>query len=183
MLARGVSHYNDSFHWPVLGTVGRDGCSQRAVILRGFQQDERVLICHTDARAGKAEEIRENSRVSWHFYHPKKKVQLRITGLAELHTEDSFADQQWAAASVTNRLNYSSENPPGTIVTEPTTGLPDLLLNKLPSLLDSEKARQNFMSISCRFHAIDWLLLSPLGNRRASFEWQNDTLASSWIVP
>jgi len=183
MLDRGATHYNDSFHWPVLGTASQDGCSQRSVILRGFRPAERILVCHTDSRARKAGQIREDSRVSWLFYHPRKKVQLRINGQAELHTDDSFADEQWEATRVTNRLNYSTEDPPGASVSAPTTGLPDLLLNKIPSLLETEKARKNFMSISCHFNAIDWLLLSPLGNRRARFDWKDDEMTASWIVP
>ena len=183
MLTRGLSHYNDSFHWPVLGTVGKHGCSQRSVILRGYRQNDRLLICHTDARAAKAQEIEQDSRVSWLFYHPKKKIQLRITGLATLHTDDQFADEQWAAASKTNRLNYSTSEAPGTVIPEPSTGLPELLLNKLPTLLQSESARINFMSISCQFDNLDWLLLSPLGNRRARFQWIGGKMTACWVVP
>ena len=34
MLKRGVTHFNDPFHWPVLGTTGKEGCNLRTVILR-----------------------------------------------------------------------------------------------------------------------------------------------------
>jgi pyridoxamine 5'-phosphate oxidase len=183
MLTRGASHFNDSFHWPVLGTTGENGCSQRSVILRGYQQKERLLVCHTDSRATKAQEIELDSRVSWLFYHPKKKIQLRITGKAALHTDDQFADAQWTAASKMNRLNYSTSEAPGTVISKPSTGLPELVLNKLPTLLESESARGNFMSISCRFDSIDWLLLSPLGNRRAFFQWTGEEMSASWIIP
>jgi hypothetical protein len=37
---------------------------------------DRVLVCHTDARAAKVEEISNVAKVSWLFYHPKRKVQL-----------------------------------------------------------------------------------------------------------
>jgi hypothetical protein len=37
---------------------------------------DRVLVCHTDARAAKVEEISNVVKVSWLFYHPKRKVQL-----------------------------------------------------------------------------------------------------------
>ena len=144
---------------------------------------ERSLICHTDARAGKVQEIEVDNRVSWLFYHPKKKIQLRITGRAELHANDQFADDQWKAASLTNRLNYSTTAAPGTEIAKASSGLPELLLNKLPTLLESETARKYFMSISCRFNCIDWLMLSALGNRRAKFTWTDDHLESTWIVP
>lgn len=183
MLERGVSRFNDPFHWPVLGTTGKDGCRLRTVIFRQFILPDRILVCHTDARAPKAREICHSSNVSWLFYHPKKNVQLRISGKAELHTDDPFADDQWAASKITSRLNYSAIEPPGTPVHKPSSGLPDFLLNKIPTLLESEKARKNFMAISCRIDSIDWLILSVLGNRRARFDWDENGLSATWLIP
>ncbi|MCP4751695.1 MAG: pyridoxamine-phosphate oxidase [Proteobacteria bacterium] len=183
MLEHGATDFNDPFHWPVLGTVGRDGCQQRSVVFRQLIMPARILVCHTDARARKAKEIRDFERTGWHFYHPKKKVQLRLAGQAELHTDDAFVDDQWAKAGITTRLNYCATDPPGTPIDKPSSGLPDLLRNKIPTLLDTEKGRENFMSITCRIDSIDWLVLSVLGNRRARFDWQENNLNSTWLVP
>lgn len=183
MLKRGASRFDDPFHWPVLGTSGQEGCNMRTVILRQCLSSERILVCHTDARAPKAEEIQKNNRVAWLFYHPRKKIQLRIYGKATLHLDDSFADTQWAAAGVAGRLNYAAIEPPGTSIDKPTSGLPDFFRNKLPTLLESEKLRQNFMSISCKVYSLDWLKLSITGNRRARFVWNENELCSSWLVP
>ncbi len=183
MLKRGVTHFNDPFHWPVLGTTGKDGCSLRTVILRQLILSERILVCHTDARATKAQEIYNSNNVSWVFYHPKKKIQLRISGRAKLHTDDQFADDQWAAAKITSRLNYCATEPPGTPVDKPTSGLPDFLLNTIPTLLESERGCKNFMSIACRIDSIDWLLLRALGHRRARFDWDENRLSSTWLIP
>jgi 3-hydroxyisobutyrate dehydrogenase len=183
MLKRGVDRYNDPFHRPVLGTSAEAGSSLRTVILRQFILAERVLVCHTDARAPKVREIAEFDRVAWLFYHPAKKVQLRISGKATLHGDDRFADDQWASAAITSRLNYATTEPPGTPVDEPTSGLPDFLRKKLPTLLESEKGRPNFMSISCRIDSMDWLMLGILGNRRARFDWDGDRMRSTWLVP
>jgi len=183
MLERGVSNFKDPFHCPVLGTTGKEDCSLRTVIFRQMILPDRILVCHTDARAPKTQEIRNESNVSWLFYHPKKNVQLRISGQAELHTDDPFADDQWATSRVTSRLNYCATQPPGTVVDKPSSGLPDFLFNKVPTLLESEKGRKNFMTISCRIDSIDWLRLSVLGNRRARFDWENDELKAVWLVP
>ena len=113
MLGRGVSNYRDPFHWPVLGTTDPRGPNMRCVILRGFSKSDRVLVCHTDARAVKVQEISASSSVGWLFYHPQKKVQLRISGHATLHTDDEFADSQWAASRISSRLNYCATEPPG----------------------------------------------------------------------
>jgi pyridoxamine 5'-phosphate oxidase len=183
MLERGVTHFNDPFHCPVLGTTGKDGCSLRTVIFRQLILPDRILVCHTDARAPKAREISNENKVSWLFYHPKKNVQLRMSGQAKLHTDDPFADDQWAASRVTSRLNYCAAQPPGTLVDKPSSGLPDFLLNKVPTLLESEQGRRNFMSISCRIDSIDWLRLSVMGNRRARFDWDQDKMKAVWLVP
>ena len=183
MLTRGAKGFNDPFHWPVLGTMKQDYCSQRSVILRRIILPERILVCNTDARAAKVTEIKDNSRVSWLFYHPKQKIQLRITGIAELHTGDAFADNQWSLTPIPSRLNYCAVLPPGTPVDEPTSGLPDFLMNKLPSLMNTEKGRKNFLTISSTIDSIDWLSLNILGNRRARFEWSEDRLNSTWLVP
>jgi pyridoxamine 5'-phosphate oxidase len=183
MLQRGVTHFNDPFHWPVLGTTGNRGSSLRTVILRQFILPERILVCHTDARSEKVQDISISPQVSWLFYHPRKKVQLRISGHASLHADDQFADEQWAATRIISRLNYCATEPPGTPIDTPSTGLPDLLLNKVPTLLESERGRKHFMAIACRIDVLDWLVLRALGNRRARFEWDAHGMHGTWLIP
>ena len=183
MLKRGVTHVRDPFHWPVLGTTGKDGSSLRTVILRQFLLPQRVLICYTDARADKVQEMLNSANVGWLFYHPKKKVQLRVSGQASLHADDPFADEQWAAGRLTSRLNYCATQPPGTPIDRPSSGLPDFLLNKVPTLLETEKGRRNFMAIACQIDSLDWLILSVLGNRRARFDWDENGLHATWLIP
>ena len=183
MLGRGAAHFNDPFHWPVLGTTGKKGASLRCVILREFLLPGRVLVCHSDARAGKVQEISASAKVSWLFYHPQKKVQLRISGHATLHADDQFADEQWAKVKTTSRLNYCGIEPPGTAVDGPSSGLPDFLRRKAPALIDTEKSRHNFMAIACRIDSLDWLVLRVLGNRRARFDWDETGLNANWLIP
>jgi len=183
MLERGATRFNDPFHWPVLGTAGKDGVSLRCVILREFQGPDRVLVCLTDARAAKVQEISNLAGVNWLFYHPKRKVQLRISGHATLHFDDPFADRQWAHTGISSRLNYCAIQPPGTPINSPSSGLPDFLLNKVPTLFETEKGRQNFAAIACRIDSIDWLVLRVLGNRRARFEWDESGLNAKWLIP
>jgi hypothetical protein len=183
MLKRGAARFNDPFHWPVLGTIGDGECRMRTVILRQFSLPERILVCHTDARASKGKEIERSPEVSWLFYHPKRKVQLRVCGHATLHTEDHFADAQWAATRIPSRLNYCAIEPPGTPMDKPSSGLPDFLMNKAPSLLESERGRKHFMAISCRIDSLDFVVLRVMGNLRARYDWDENGLHSTWLVP
>jgi pyridoxamine 5'-phosphate oxidase len=184
MLRRGVTHSHDPFHYPVLGTTGDNGCSVRTVILRQFSLPDRVLVCHTDSRAPKVKEIEDYNNVTWLFYHPKKQIQLKMSGKASLHRDDQFADDQWADSRITSRLNYCATQPPGTPVDSPMSGLPDFLLNKIPTVLNTKKGRKFFMAIAGRIQSIDWLELRMVGNRRALFTWDNeDRLNVTWLIP
>ena len=183
MLDRGAANYHDPFHWPVLGTTGKGGPQMRCVIFREFLLPDRILVCHTDARAAKVREISEDLNVSWLFYHPKRKVQLRISGHATLHVDDLFADRQWAATKLTSRLNYCATAPPGTPLESPSSGLPDFLVNKVPTLFETAAGRRHFAAISCRIDAIDWLVLRVSGNRRACFHWDETGMNAKWLVP
>lgn len=183
MLEQGAAHSKDPFHWPVLGTKSSEGCSLRTVILRQVKVPERILVCHTDARSAKVQDIMNCSQTSWLFYHPKKKIQLRILGYATLHAHDAYADGQWADTSITSRLNYCTSQAPGAHIDKPSSGLPYFLLNKIPTLLETERCRNNFMVIAVHIFSIDWLLLKITGNRRALFEWEGDMLRSTWLVP
>ena len=184
MLRRGVTHSRDPFHYPVLGTMGEVGCRMRTVILRQFSLPDRVLVCHTDSRAPKFKEIEDCSNVIWLFYHPKKQIQLRITGKASLHMDDQFADDQWTETKITSRLNYCAVQPPGTTVESPMSRLPDFLLNKVPTLVNTVKGRKYFAVIACKIQSIDWLELRMIGNRRALFTWdEEDQLNVAWLIP
>ena len=183
MLEQGAAHSDDPFHWPVLGTSVREGCSLRTVILRQVKVPERLLVCYTDARSAKVHEIMNCSQTSWLFYHPKKKIQVRVAGYATLHAHDAFAKRQWAETSITSRLNYCTSQPPGARIDKPSSGLPDFLVHKIPTLLETERCRKNFMVIVLHIFSIDWLLLKITGNRRALFEWDKDRMHATWLVP
>jgi hypothetical protein len=100
-----------------------------------------------------------------------------------LHTDDLLADRQWSATGIASRLNYCAIEPPGTPVDSPSSGLPDFLLHKAATLLETEKGRQNFMALACRIDSLDWLVLQVLGNRRARFEWDKAGLDAKWLIP
>ncbi len=183
MLKLGVDDSNDPFHWPVLGTTGKDSSNLRTVILRQFILPDRILVCHSDARSAKFQEISNFAKVSWLFYHPERKVQLRISGRATLHRNDELADEQWKATKITSRCNYGTTEPPGTPIDKPSSGLSDLFRNKVPTLLESEICRENFMAIACQIEHMDWLILRVMGNRRARFDWDNSGLNAKWLIP
>ena len=182
-LHNGIRNFRHPFHRPALTTVDGNQPQARTVILRGFSENDRTLICHCDARSPKVSQIQDNPNVSWLFYNPEKWIQLRLTGTASVHTEDKTAEIQWEKVRPANRINYCTEIPPGSPVEKQTSGLPDFLSHKAPKLLAHSEARKNFAAIVCRFHQMDWLLLKLTGHIRAKFHWENHNINASWIIP
>jgi pyridoxamine 5'-phosphate oxidase len=183
LLHRGVHNFKNPFHHAALSTIDNNLPQSRMVILREFSEEDRTLVCHCDVRSPKVFHIQNNTNVSWLFYDPKKWLQLRLSGSASVHTDDDTADSQWKKMGLHHRINYCAENPPGSPAEKPTSGIPDLLLNKASHLLDTEDIRKNFAVIVCQFDEMDWLLLKLTGHIRARFSWKNDRLDGSWVVP
>ncbi len=182
-LHSGVGNARHPFHRPALATVDGNNPQARTVILREFSETDRTLICHCDARTPKVSQIRNNPHVSWLFYDPQTWVQLRLLGTASIHTDDKVAEAQWEKVSITHRMNYCAEIPPGSSAENPTSGLPDFLLNKASNLIDHLNARGNFAAILCRFDRMDWLLLRLTGHMRATFHWEHNGMNASWVIP
>lgn len=183
LLHSGACNFRHPFYRPSLATMAGNKPEVRTVILRGFSEKERTLICYCDSRSPKISQIRSNPHVSWLFYHRKMWLQLRLSGTAVVHTDDEAAESQWKRVSPTSRINYCSESPPGSLIEKPTLDPSRLLRDKATKLLDHQEARKNFAIIVCRFDQMDWLLLKLTGHLRARFHWIDNLMEASWVVP
>ena len=179
MLHQGVRNFRHPFHQPAMATATENGVAQRTVILRDFSADERILVCHSDARAPKIRQISHTSAVSWLFYHPKRKIQVRIRGIAFVHAVDRIADEQWEGMRMTSRLNYCAKHPPGTPLDGPPAGTPQHTLEAL----DPFAGRENFAAIVCRFDGLDCLRLGVTRHRRVRFDWKGTGMTATWLEP
>jgi 3-hydroxyisobutyrate dehydrogenase len=183
LLERGAADRRDPFHSPVLGTRGTSSWGVRTVILRRVVRAERALIAHSDARAGKVREMRENPEVGWVFYSGISKIQIRAHGPATVHVGDALADRQWNASQIWSRQSYLVDEP-GTTLDAPGSGAPADLEGRQPSHADAERGRSNFAVIRCVVTRLDWLQIDPRGHRRASFVVNEAGEPSGrWIVP
>ncbi len=182
-LHNGVRDFRHPFHSPTLATMDGNTPRARIVILREFSEQNRTLTCNCDARSPKVSQVRDNPKVSWLFYHPEKWIQVRLSGIASVHTDDKTAESRWKKMPLTHRINYCSEIPPGSPTEKPTSGLPDFLRHQAPKLIDPPEARKNFAAIVCQFNQMDWLLLKLTGNIRAKFHWENDCINAFWAIP
>lgn len=180
LIARGVSDRRSAFHTPAVATIGVDGCpTVRTVVLRGADPATGQLRFHTDRRARKVAEIDANPKMSLHVYDKKPKIQVRINGQGECHTDGPFKDAAWTASQAMSRECYRVNKGPGTQVGEPD----DWLIARDVDELDVGK--ENFVAVSVRVQSIEWLYLARGGHRRAIFHLDDKgTMAqANWLVP
>jgi hypothetical protein len=171
------------FHTGVIATVSDDAPQARTVVLRKVMAETRTLIFHTDQRSQKISELTKNPNISWLFYDTTERVQLRLSGVANLHHTDTLADIQWQNTKLTSRRCYLSI-PPLTRLEKAGSGLPESLLKRNPTLEESEAGRENFTVVETHIHTIDWLWLNSSGHQRAKFVWQpNGDMIADWVVP
>lgn len=170
------------FATPVVGTVADGECRMRTVILRKVEIQERRLLFFTDARSPKVEQLSAGDRLSWHFYDPKKGLQIRAHGVAVLHLEDEVARRFWLEQPVVSRKNYASEKAPGVAVAEATEGLPSFWREEL-SQEETDFAFPRFVAVYCTIDYMDCLHLHTAGHQRAIFRWQEEKWEGGWVIP
>lgn len=172
LLSVGVINRHSPFHTPALATIGDNGPEVRTVVLRHSDPEARQISCHTDRRSAKRSQIESHKRVSWLFYNPELKIQLRARGKVTVHTDTDLAEQRWQRSSLSSRMCYATNHTPGQIIEAP-----------LPAPLDSDNGRSQFAVLLCDVDSIDWLYLNAFGHQRALLHWQNNEWASTWLAP
>lgn len=180
----GVLEREHPFHTPVFGTISAGEPQLRVVVLRRFwRKNPRALAFHAHASSPKIEEIKLCERVSWLFYHPKEKFQVRVRGTATVHTSGEMYEEQWLETEFFSRRCYVGE-PPSKLSEKPTSGLPEDLSERAPTEEESEAGRANFAVIFSTIDSIDCLELNVRGHRRSLFEWNEaGEMQTRWLTP
>jgi pyridoxine/pyridoxamine 5'-phosphate oxidase len=168
---------------PVLATVTEDAPQQRIVVLRRADAASAEVFAYTDVRAPKVEQIRRHSRVSWHFYHPNARIQVCLNGTALLHVADELSDRHWKESSLTNRIAFLAERPPGALADRPSVNVPEGLRDRIPEAAETEMGRANFAVIASPIDEIDLLFVRRSGNLRAHFQRTEGQWSESWLEP
>jgi pyridoxamine 5'-phosphate oxidase len=171
------------FHTPVLGTVCNDAPDLRMVVLRRFWRRPPRLAFHAHAGSPKINQLRANPNVYWLFYHPQERLQIRVRGLATLHTDGELHEEQWLATELFSRRCYVGASPSQTSE-KPTSGLPEDLIDRKPTPEESEQGKTNFVVVSSTIDEIDCYELNVKGHRRSLFTWlENGDLCTKWLTP
>jgi hypothetical protein len=185
LLEHGAANRKDDFHTAVLATIGLNGAPEiRTVVFRKILRDVRALLCHVDLRSPKIAEIEKDARVSWLFYHAEEKLQLRVRGRATVLTTHEIADLQWQNTELFSRRTYCGDAP-GTRKNGHSSGLPEFLVDREPTLEESEQLGQkNFAVIFSTIDEIDVYELNVKGHRRSLYKWdERGELETRWLTP
>lgn len=160
------------FRFVNLGTFGELGPEVRTVILREF---EKVLDFYvfTDFRSDKVRELRSNPSATLHFYHPEKRVQIRVKAKAEIHHQDLVSDAFWDRVKGDSRLAYNSVLAPGTEIPTPQDGFDW-----------TEEIDDRFFTV-LRFipFSFEVLQLNGLKHMKILFSKKGGEWIGQWLVP
>lgn len=182
LLAQAPAVVSHPWRLPVLGTPDDNGCDVRTLVLRQFDPARRTLICHTDIRSPKVDQIRHAARGAWLFYDPPQRVQLRIAGPLQLHHGDALARQRWEGVPPEQRRQYLAPAAPGAIQPGPFVNLPDHLRDRLPTSDESEAGWPNFCVLTGQVERLDWYFLRAAGHLRLQVRWADDEPVFEWLA-
>jgi len=185
LLVRATADKKDPMRTPVIGTMDAGRSYVRMVVLRKVDIQHRLLDCFTDRRSDKVEQLEKHPRLSWLFWNPKKKVQIRAAGKVELIHGDEGAAQIWNQLPAAGRKSYASTQPPGTPINYCTEGLPEVWEND-PGKEETDYAFDNFMIIRCTVEEMDLLHLHAEGHQRTSFKHESHSSGAwrgGWVIP
>ena len=180
-IMEGALKSSHPFHQPVVANATTIGANMRMVVLRNASAAEKTISFYTDIRSGKWEELQNNQSISWLFYNPESRTQIRLSGKASLHQNDELANHAWKNVNSNSRKNYSSILTPSSKIIDPKKSLhqEDRIITE-----NSEEGRGNFGVVVTNILWMEWLWLNPGCHYRANFIYdKNRDFTSSWLVP
>ena len=183
LLNSGLLKNNSSFHTPIFICGKENSFDGRVVVLRGVDEKEKKIWFHSDIRSNKIKILKSNPNAALLFYDKNEKIQLRISGKAKINYQNDTTKKSWKKTVHMSRQCYLGDNPPGIIVSLPSSGLSDDVDNFKYTMEESEIGYKNFCLIETFITSIEWLYLAAKGHRRAYFSLKNNSLEKKWLIP
>lgn len=176
-LVRGARDAKHPFHRPVFTTVNRLGHPEsRTVVLREFDRDSHNLFLYTDARSGKARELKDEPEATWLFYDHGQQTQLRVTTRCKLYRSDEMKGMRWNRFADHHKGDYRGLHAPGTPIEHPRASDP-------PAQSAAAYGYEHFLIIGGKIRALDILILNRQGHVRARFDFSRADIPGTWLAP
>ena len=181
LLVRAVNDRNSEFRTPVFICGNDNDLDGRVVVLRKADEKNNFIQYHSDIRSSKIEKIKKNPNCSILFYGKKEKIQLRIKVECIINNQNLISEESWKKTQHISRRCYLTDDAPGTISNNPTSGMISKLEDFDFTMEQSEEGYKNFTVIKCKIKSIEWLYLAAKGHRRAKFDLENKK--ETWLIP
>lgn len=115
----GASKKGHPYRYFAFATLGENKAPElRTVVLRQVTEDFKLRI-YTDNRSQKVSQIEKNNTASLLFYHPKKLLQIKITGEARQITDQEELKRYYSGVQPSARKDYSTVQSPGSELSNP----------------------------------------------------------------
>ena len=181
MLDDAVTNRSSQFRIPVFICGDQSDFDGRIVVLRKSDQTNNLVQFHSDIRSDKISKLKNNKNASMLFYDKEEKIQVRLKVECIINHDNEITKESWSKTGHISRKCYLVDNGPGTISSQPTSGLKPELDNLDYTKEQSEIGYKNFTVIQCKIKSIEWLYLAAKGHRRARFDLDNNK--DTWLVP
>lgn len=168
-LVNGHAKKRHPFRYFTLATTKNSKPSQRTVVLRKTLSDL-GLVFYTDSRTEKLKDIHDNAACSALFYNPKKLLQIRVSGKAELITDKEQIATYWHTVQESSKRDYTTKRPPGTPI-------------KNPDEVDYLSEDHFFCPVKLVPDTIEYLRLKRPNHLRLLFSRSNDDWSGEFLVP
>lgn len=170
-LHRGALDSKHPFRYVNLGTIGKTGPEIRTVVVRSISKNLEFFI-FTDSRSEKVDELSVNPLASLHFYHPGKRVQIRMKAMTEIHHQDELSKAFWTKVQGESQKAYTSTMAPSTPISDPNEAF------DWPEVMDD----QFFTLLKFIPESIEALQLNGLRHLRILFT-EKENWKGQWLVP
>lgn len=168
-LVYGHAKKRHPFKYFTLATIENGTPRQRTVVLRKTLTDL-SLVFFTDKRTQKVIEIQQNPSCSALFYNPKKLLQLRIQGTAELITDTAQIATYWHTVQQASKKDYTTSIAPGTPI-------------KNPDAVSYSYEEHHFCPVKIVPNSIEFLQLKRPNHLRVLFTKEQEGWSGEFLVP
>jgi pyridoxamine 5'-phosphate oxidase len=170
-LHRGALDPKHPFRYVNLGTQTASGPEIRTVVLRSVSKNLEFYV-FTDSRSAKVEELRQSPLACLHFYHPGKRVQIRIQAQVQIHSGDELSRAFWAKVKDDAQKAYTSTLASGTVISTPEEAF------------EWQEPRDDRFFTVLRFvpERVEVLQLNGIHHLRLVF-LRSEDWRGSWLVP
>jgi hypothetical protein len=174
ILSDAVDNAKTLFHTLTLSSIDGHKVASRVVVLREFNLDKKFLRFHTDYRAAKINQYKDNNNASVLGYDPELKVQIKLQGTLEVHYDDEITQSAWQGSTARSQKCYSVKGGSSKKIDDPAAY--DIDEDNMTD------GYENFSVLIFKFTSLEFLYLKSSGHRRAIHSWGDD-YSSTWLVP